>query len=188
MIDGFVNIDIIQGCDVRLDLNKDRLPFDDNTVDCVHAHHVLEHLDNYLFALKEIWRVLRHEGRLLVEVPYVTLTEYNLVNPFHKRHFNEYSFDFFEAGKLKGSANENYEVTFKKLWHRFNYVRGFASVPGPLRAWMRRHLFNVVRSISFGMVAVKTAHASVAVDARAQRALQEEFDGCRTGTRMAPWA
>jgi hypothetical protein len=43
----------------------------------------------------------------LEEVPYVTLTEFNLVNPFHKCHFNEYSFDFFEPGKLKGAANED---------------------------------------------------------------------------------
>jgi predicted SAM-dependent methyltransferase len=57
-IDGFVNIDQIQGSDLRLDLNRDRLPFKDDSVDCVFSFHALEHCENYLFVLGEIWRVM----------------------------------------------------------------------------------------------------------------------------------
>jgi hypothetical protein len=121
-----------------------------------------------------------------VEVPYVTLTEYNLVNPYHKTHFNEYSFDFFEPGKLRGAANEDYGVTFKKLWHRFHYLEEFRSVPEPLLGYMRRHLFNVVKSISFGIVAIKTPGAGI--DARiTPQSLEKEFDACLIFTRRAPW-
>ncbi len=130
-LDGFVNIDQLPGCDLTLDLNTERLPFGDNTVDSIFSYHALEHLENYLFALGEMWRVLKHGGTFLAETPYVTLTEYNLVNPFHLRHFNEYSFDFFEPGKLKGSANEDTPIEFRKAWHRFHYLPPFAKLPSP---------------------------------------------------------
>ena len=94
-IPGFVNVDISEKADISLDLNCERLPFDDNSVDLVFTYHLLEHLSDYLFALGEIHRVIKHGGQLLIGVPYVTSTEFNLVNPYHKQHFNEYSFDFF---------------------------------------------------------------------------------------------
>ena len=72
----------------------------------VLAHHTLKHVPDYVFALGEIYRVLKHDGTLLLGLPYVTLTEYNLVNPYHLHDFNEHSFDFFDDAKLKGSAEE----------------------------------------------------------------------------------
>lgn len=175
-IDGFVSIDQLADSDLCLDLNRDRLPFDDDSVDCVFTFHALEHLDNYLFALGEIWRVMRHGGRLLISVPYVTLSEFNLVNPFHRQHFNEHSFDFFETGKLKGSANEDSPILFTKGWHRFHYLPEFKDTPEPDRTYARRHFFNVVRSIDFGLYAVKppATHIEPGPDARA--ALAAEFD------------
>lgn len=100
-IPGFVNIDISTQADITLDLGKDRLPFDDNSVDLIVSYHTLEHVSDYLFALSEIHRVLKHGGRFLVGLPYVTLTEYHLVNPYHLHNFNEYSFDFFDVDKNK---------------------------------------------------------------------------------------
>lgn len=188
MLDGFVNIDLIAGCDISLNLNTDVLPFADNSVDCIFSYHALEHLDNYLFALSEMWRVLKHGGQFFAETPYVTLTEYNLVNPFHLRHFNEYSFDFFEAGKLKGSANEDSPVFFKKAWHRFQYLPPFALLPDQLQTLCRRHLFNVVRAIDFGLYAVKVHDVPLAISPDASRVLEDEFDKIVAIRQPAPWA
>ena len=58
-------------------------------------------------------------------VPYVTLTEFNLVNPYHLHNFNEHSFDFFDPDRLRGSAAEEHEISFKKAFHRFHYTREF---------------------------------------------------------------
>jgi SAM-dependent methyltransferase len=188
MLDGFVNIDMLAGCDVTLNLNHDRLPFDDHSVDCIFSYHALEHIENYLFALGEMWRVLKHGGTFLAETPYVTLTEYNLVNPFHVRHFNEYSFDFFETGRLRGSANENTPISFKKVWHRFHYLPGFERVPKLALTFFRRHLFNVVRAIDFGLYAVKEADSELAVSEDAARRLQIEFDQIVSARRPAIWS
>src|SRR4051794_35048583 len=80
-IPGFTNIDISTKADISLDLSKDRLPFEDSSVDLIFSYHTLEHVPDYLFSLSEIHRVLKHRGRFLLGVPYVTLTEYNLINP-----------------------------------------------------------------------------------------------------------
>ena len=176
ILDGFVNIDVIPGCDLTLDLERETLPFADNSVECVFSHHALEHFANYLFVLGEIWRVLRHGGRFLLQVPYVTLTEYNLVNPYHKRNFNEFSFDFFDRGKLKGSANETDPIQFKKVWHRFHYLPEFQSTPEPELTFARRHYFNVVRAIDFGLYAVKPPHDSIDVSGDAAAQLEREQD------------
>lgn len=185
ILDGFVNIDMIAGCDLSLDLNSQKLPFPDNSVDCIFSYHSLEHLENYLFALGEMWRVLKHGGTFLAETPYVTLTEYNLVNPFHVRHFNEFSFDFFDTSKLGGSANEDTPIAFKKGWHRFHYMPGFARLPEPILTFCRRHMFNVVRAIDFGLYAVKDAGKPLAA---APSALAAEFDRLVASRRVAPWA
>lgn len=167
-IPGFVNIDISPRAEISLDLNKDRLPFADSSVDFIFSYHTLEHVDNYLFVLGEMYRVLKHGGRLLLGVPYVSLTECNLVNPYHVRHFNEYSFDFFDPERLKGSAVEANPILFKKVFHRFHYMGIFRLLAPPLQSWCRRHLFNVVRKIDFGLLAIKELRQPV-VAGRAER-------------------
>lgn len=186
-LDHFVNIDIIPGCDICLDLNTQALPFADNSVECVFSFHAMEHFENYLFVLGEIWRVLKHGGRFLLQVPYVTLTEYNLVNPFHKTHFNEYSFDFFDRDKLKGSANEGCPITFKKAWHRFHYLPEFASTPESELSFYRRHYFNVVRAIDFGLYAIKPPHNSIEIADMADTEVREEMDRYIGSRKTASW-
>ncbi|MFK8013033.1 MAG: methyltransferase domain-containing protein [Marinicellaceae bacterium] len=158
-IPGFVNIDISTNADITLNLSEDPLPFEDSSIDLIFSFHTLEHVPNYLFALSEIYRVLKPNGILLVGVPYVTLTEFNLVNPYHLHNFNEHSFDFFDAKKLKGSAKESNQILFHKVFHRLHYMGKFKSLPKFLRKWCRRHLFNVVKKIDFGLIAVKNDDA-----------------------------
>lgn len=175
-IPGYTNIDVSPKADVSLDLGVDRLPFDDSSVDSVFSYHTLEHVPDYLFALSEIYRVLKHGAPLLVGLPYVTLTEYHLVNPYHLHNFNEHAFDFFNPKKLKGSAAEETSIAFAKVFHRFHYMGGFRMLPPPLKTWCRRHLFNVVRKIDFGLVAIKDPdQAPPAFDAKTMR---NDFDRC----------
>jgi len=175
---GFHNVDLCEQADIRLDLNHDPLPFDNDSVDLVFTYHTLEHLDRYLFALGEIHRVLKHGAPLLVGVPYVTLTEYNLVNPYHRQHFNEFSFDFFDPSRLKGSAIEPNDILLSKAFHRFDYTEDFADEPPEHLEWARRHLFNVVRKIDFGVIAIKDPARTVEVDDASRDRLIEVFDEC----------
>ena len=46
------------------------IPHRDNTFDFIIANHVLEHVDNYVLALQEIYRCLKPGGLALLQVPY----------------------------------------------------------------------------------------------------------------------
>jgi SAM-dependent methyltransferase len=170
-IPGFRNIDISDRAEICLDLNTDPLPFSDNSVELIFSYHTLEHVQSYLKALAEIHRVLVHGGIFYLGVPYLTLTKYNLVNPYHHVHFNEYSFDFFDPKRMKGSAAEINPIMFKKIFHRFDYKSPFSRMPRSLQNICRRHLFNVVTKIDFGLVALKDAGLSIpAIDPKLHEA------------------
>ena len=112
----------------------------------------------------------------LVGLPYVTLTEYHLVNPYHLHNFNEFSFDFFDVKKLKGSAVEGNPILFNKVFHRFHYIGVFNLFPPPFRSWCRRHLFNVVRKIDYGLIAIKKPDNVVSLNSK--QAIMRQFDEC----------
>jgi ubiquinone/menaquinone biosynthesis C-methylase UbiE len=177
-IPGFVNIDVTDKGDICLNLNHDRLPFEDNSVDLIFTNHTIEHFDKYLHAISEIHRVLKHGGELLVGVPYVTLTEFNLVNPYHKQHFNEFSFDFFDPDRLLGSAAESGGVLFRKVCHRFHYMQEFANEPPEKKEWYRRHCFNVVREITFGVMAIKDINKPLPIENDTAERLLRKYDEC----------
>lgn len=54
---------------VKITAGCQKIPLAENSVDVVIASHVLEHLENLNLCLKEIKRVLRNSGQLLVVLP-----------------------------------------------------------------------------------------------------------------------
>lgn len=69
-----VSVEALEFCEARGLKNVRRgeaehLPYDNNSFDLVTGLDVVEHLDNDLAGLKEMRRVLRREGRILLFVP-----------------------------------------------------------------------------------------------------------------------
>lgn len=86
-IDGFVSCDYdaLANPDYCFDLEKDKFPFEDNTVDTVVASHVLEHLgEGYFHCLKELYRVCKHGAIIHINVPYHR-NDYFHDDPTHRR-------------------------------------------------------------------------------------------------------
>ena len=75
LLDGFVNVDLENNWsqkqpDVVADVTQ-RLPFEDNSADEVHAYHVIEHVWRWKTeaTLKEWVRVLKPGGLMVLELP-----------------------------------------------------------------------------------------------------------------------
>jgi len=98
----FIGIDKIKtSCtDIVVDIEKEKLPFKDNSVDYIYCDNVLEHLSDIEFIMKEIYRVLKPLGVFEVIVPFFR-------NPFtyrpvHKLYFCCNSFDYWIKGNGDG--------------------------------------------------------------------------------------
>ncbi|HTB62367.1 MAG TPA: class I SAM-dependent methyltransferase [Opitutales bacterium] len=78
------------------DLNHEPLPYPDATFDLVTCTEVIEHLEHYRFTLREIYRVLKPGGRLVVTTPNILNMKsraryfcYGFFNLFGPLHFRE---------------------------------------------------------------------------------------------------
>ena len=111
--EGYIGIDIrLYKCvDYVLDLGKDKLPFEDDSVDEFRAQHLFEHFtsDGLFWCVEECWRCLKPGGSLFISVPKAGTAAWYL-DPSHKLHFMEDTFGFFQVpaggidprGYLKG--------------------------------------------------------------------------------------
>ena len=84
--------------DYHLDILDIRLP--DNSRDFVICNHVVEHVQDDRRALRELYRILKPEGLLLLSVPVEPGLEksidYDQPNKFETMHWHKYGEDFIE--------------------------------------------------------------------------------------------
>jgi SAM-dependent methyltransferase len=102
---------------------KDIKNIDDASVDVVVCHHMLEHTSNPPEILKEIKRVLRGNGKLLLFVPFEKERRYRYFNPDEPNH-HLYSWNVQTMSNLVSDIG--FEVIQGKV-REFGYDR-FAAV------------------------------------------------------------
>ena len=91
--EGFDNFDIVYlGGNKVLDLEKDNLPYQNDTVDYVYSGHFLEHLHDVRHCLNECWRVLKEGGIFEAKVPNGLWT--GAAKPVHHQIITACWFDF----------------------------------------------------------------------------------------------
>jgi len=93
---GYINLDSCDAIkpDVLWDLNKFPYPFEDNTFDEVLAFAILEHLDNTVKVMEELYRISKPNARVKIKVPYWASYGF-ATDPTHKSMFTEATFDYF---------------------------------------------------------------------------------------------
>jgi SAM-dependent methyltransferase len=69
---GFLGVDQIQseGVDIVWDLNKYPLPFDDNSVDEIICNHFIEHADDLVKFMEELYRIMKPGSSGIITAPY----------------------------------------------------------------------------------------------------------------------
>src|SRR2546427_5828818 len=84
----------LPGVDLVHDLEDTPYPLPENCADEIHLNHVLEHFENPLIIMEEIWRLARPHGRVLIRTPHYS-GPYAWKDPTHRRAFSAESFHYF---------------------------------------------------------------------------------------------
>lgn len=109
---------------VKADLNVG-LPLKDNCVDEVYAHHVLEHAQDLVAAMEEIWRVCKEGSLVYIRVPHASSPYVTWVDPSHRRGLTIETFASFAAYE-----RARFELEYARLRFITAAAKGRAS---PLR-------------------------------------------------------
>jgi len=114
-----------QKADIKVDLNKEFIPMDDNYFNLVISTQVLEHLYNPLHTINEIRRVVKDNGIILITVPLLG-------------HEHDKKYDFLRYTK------HFYNRLFKELGDEIIYMdfsNYFLSTPLLIFCSMLSHIF-----------------------------------------------
>lgn len=85
--EGYLTLDYDKSTnpDYVLNIESDKFPFEDNTVEAVIAHHILEHLgEGYFHCLQELYRVCKHGAIIDIRVPHPRHDTF-IADPTHRR-------------------------------------------------------------------------------------------------------
>lgn len=140
-IEGFLNIDddplVEPDYLVNLDDVNIQLPFDDNSVEEIIAHHVLEHIgEGFIPLMKELYRVAKHGCIFDIVVPHHQHDSF-YGDPTHKRPITVPIMDMFskktnrEHIKRYNSSSGiglKYDIDFEMIWYDFEYDIFYASM------------------------------------------------------------
>lgn len=171
---GYIGIDIADTVDVdiRCDINKG-IPLEDNTVEKVIASHSLEHVQDLMFIMKELYRVCKDRATICIVAPYYH-TSLNMANPYHKQVFNEHTPRFFtkdntsplpykdydfphaKVWALGESDNSNLEMDFRCIKMEFFYFDKYRYLTEEEKSEARKKEINVVDQIMYQFLVVKT--------------------------------
>ena len=97
---GAFGIDVIPGSNADLihDLNVFPYPVADSAWDLIICRDVLEHVDDFVRTMEEIWRIGAPGAIVEVRAPFMSSVNY-YSDPTHRRAFTSRSFDYFLPGR-----------------------------------------------------------------------------------------
>lgn len=106
---GSIGMDIVavSGVDVVANMGTG-LPFKNDSLDAIYAYHVLEHMDDFLAIMGEIWRVCRHGARAYIKVPHASSPFMTWKDPTHRRGLSIATFAYFDDTYFDGIAFSYY--------------------------------------------------------------------------------
>ncbi len=121
--EGYVNIDWLSLIkpDIEHDLNKYPYPFRDSEFDLVEAAHIIEHLDRPFMVMKEIHRITKPFGKIIVRVPHFSRA---MGHPEHFHGFditfpNYFNEEFIDSGYF----GVDFEIEKLKMnWFAFSHI------------------------------------------------------------------
>ncbi len=128
---GFVNVDWVdvEGVDVVHDLRALPYPFADGSFQRIEADHVIEHLPEVFDIMRELHRLLKPGGELVIRVPHFSR---GFSHPEHKRGFDATFPYYFDPSFPGGYTGVHFEsVSVRMRWFAQPYLKK-SVLPAPL--------------------------------------------------------
>ncbi len=150
---GYINLDLkkLPGVDVVHNLNKIPYPFKDNYFDEIICYNVLEHMDNFLAVVEELYRISKNGAIIQVEVPFFHSLE-AFADPTHKNFFTLDTFDYLTKDHyFNYYSHVRFEVLEKKLIPTFLG----RMVPLPIRNFTALVFGQICKGIHFKLKVIK---------------------------------
>ncbi|MBI1952755.1 MAG: hypothetical protein HYS41_01360 [Candidatus Omnitrophica bacterium] len=138
-IAGFLNVDNNGNGptpDVVHDLDLFPWPFEEGSVREVVMDHCLEHLEDTIGVIQELYRICAHGARLEIRVPHYSC---NWTHPGHKRAVGVGLFDHFDPGHSERYGRCHFQVERVRLhWMR----------PRAQTTWLRKAISRAIDGLA----------------------------------------
>ena len=94
---GAIGVDVTtnSAADVVYDLNRGSWPFTENTLDKFYCIDIIEHVDDVIAFLNEIYRIGKAGAEVVIQAPFAS-SHFVSGDPTHKRGFTSKSFKYFD--------------------------------------------------------------------------------------------
>lgn len=117
--EGYVNLDSSKEVkpDKVWNLEKTPLPFKANSIAEVLAHHILEHIHNFIPLMHDLYRICKGGAKIKIKTPfYSAWGQFN--DPTHVRFFSPFTFNYFKKGTYShqvGAKKDMFKVKKVKI-------------------------------------------------------------------------
>ena len=138
-VPGSLGVDIVpsRAVDVVADFAQG-LPFADSSADAVYAYHLLEHVDDFMGLMEEIWRICKPGARVYIKVPHASSSYVTWKDPTHKRGIFISTFAYFDDTYQEGVFFGYYS----KAKFRIEKARLNFSIHNPWGFSLQRRIMN----------------------------------------------
>ncbi len=145
---GMIGVDRLSGpaVDITTDLESFPWPFTDGAASFVLLDNVLEHLDDVVRTMEEIYRILEPGGIVRIIAPHASST-FAFADPTHKHYFTEESFQYFtESFDYNYYSGARFEIVSVR---HIVEGRGIAKIRRylPFRRFLMKFFWNLCDAI-----------------------------------------
>jgi SAM-dependent methyltransferase len=150
--EGFTGIDITPGVDIVHDLEVFPWPIESESVDEAICNHYIEHTNDLIGFMEEVYRILKPEAKITIVAPYYSSVR-AWQDPTHKRAISEWSFLYYNKKWREENKLDHYGIKCD-----FDYCYGFVfNTPWNMkseeaRAFAQLHYINVIADIQVTMI------------------------------------
>ena len=142
-VDGADGLDMIDlpGLKYKHDMNRFPYPIKPNTYDEIHCYHILEHVDDVIRVMEEVYRIGKHNAKIYIRSPHASCSKVLWADPTHKRAFSTRTFiEYFSSGgRWSYYTKANFHLENMKI----NYTFDSNSRIPRVMSWFLTYIANI---------------------------------------------